>query len=278
MTRVLLWRHGVPFELREQIVALVRTHQIPFFLIDSKHPLRRLITMSQTTHCGHLAQVTRADALGRICQDQQLLLDNIELFEAFCREHACLDRPWSFSTPHSRFMYLRKAGRDPYYADPSPPRCEVVLTSGLPGCGKTYWATNNLDYPLVSLDAIRREIGHKRTGDQGPVLRVAREQAREYLRAGQSFVWGATNLRRDIRARLINLFADYEAEIRIIHVEAPPERLHRQNRARKGEDRVPNRAIDRMISMWELPDITEAHRVQYVVYGDKGPPEVFTRG
>ncbi len=277
MARVLLWSHNVPFELRESIVALVRTHQVPFFLIDTPDPLRRLITISQTTHCGHLAQVTLADALGRICRDLQTLLDNIELFSTFSREHNCESRPWAFANPHARFLYMRKKGRDPFYPAHPNHRCEVVLTAGLPGCGKTHFTAHRFDMPVVSLDGIRRELGHRRTGDQGPVLRVARERAREYLRRGQSFVWGATNLRRDIRKRLIDLFHDYEARIRIVHVEAPPERLHQQNNAREGDDRVPEKAIEKMLKMWELPDVTEAHQVDYVVYGPKGPPTVISR-
>ncbi len=277
MTRTLLWRHHVPFALREQVVALVRTHQVPFFLIDSPSPTRRLIIMSQTARCDHLAQVTRADALGRICEDQQTLLDNIELFETLSREQDCADHPWAFANPHARFLYMRRKHRDPHYAAHVEHRCEVVMTAGLPGCGKTHFAEHELDLPLISLDAIRRELKHQRTGDQGPVLRLARERAREYLRKGQSFIWGATNLRRDLRARLIDLFANYGARIRIIHVEAPPERLHRQNNARTGDDRVPAKAIERMLNIWELPDITEAHQVDYVVYGERGAPQVISR-
>ena len=41
-------RLGVPFEVREQIAALVRWHHAPFFLIDRTDAERLAITISQT--------------------------------------------------------------------------------------------------------------------------------------------------------------------------------------------------------------------------------------
>ena len=159
MVRELLWLLGLAPALRERVAALVRTHQIPFFLIEEKDPRRRAAVISQTVRCDHLALVTRADALGRICRDQQRLLDNIDLFTEFCREHGCLDRPWAFASDHSRFQYFRSPDRDPDYAAHDDTRCEMVLMSGLPGSGKDHWIAHNLDLPVISLDGLRAELG-----------------------------------------------------------------------------------------------------------------------
>ena len=43
---------------------------------------------------------------------------------------------------------------------------------------------------------------------------VAKEQARKYLRAKQSFIWNATNLTEQMRSKLISLFEDYEEKER----------------------------------------------------------------
>ena len=263
MVREMLWHMGVAPVLREQIAALVRTHQIPFFLIEEQDPARRAAAISQSVRCDHLALVTRADALGRICRDPRRLLDNIDLFAEFCAEHGCLDRPWAFASDHTRFQYFRAAGRDPGYAAHDDTRCEMVLMSGLPGSGKDHWIAHNLDLPVISLDALREELDMPGTGNQGVVIQAAREQAREYLRKGQSFAWNGTNLGREMRSRPIDLAAAYNARVRIVFLDTAYRRVVRQNRERDAA--VPLAAILRMTRLWEPPDLTEAHRVDWVV-------------
>src|SRR6202035_2140763 len=98
--------------------------------------------------------------------------------------------------------------------------------SGLPGAGKDTWIRQHLpDWPIVSLDAVRDELDVDPADEQGQVINRAREQAREYLRQGRSFVWNATNLSRQLRGQCIQLFADYHARVRIVFVEASAERL-----------------------------------------------------
>lgn len=263
MVRELLWLLGVAPAIRERVAALVRTHQIPFFLIEEQDPRRRAAAISQTVRCDHLAQVTRADALGRVCRDKQRLLDNIDLFTEFCAEHGCLDRPWTFPSDHARFQYFRTEGRDPDYAAHDDTRCEMVLMSGLPGSGKDHWIAHNLDLPVISLDALRDELDLPSTGNQGAVIQAAREQAREYLRKGQSFVWNGTNLSRDMRGRPIDLAAAYNARVRVVFLDTAYRRLVRQNRDRGAT--VPLAVILRMIRLWEPPDLSEAHRVDWIV-------------
>ena len=263
MVREMLWLLGAPPELRERVAALVRTHQIPFFLIEEKDPRRRAAQISQTVRCDHLAQVTLADALGRVCRDQQRLLDNIALFTEFCAEHGCLAQPWPFASDHSRFLYFRSPDRDPGYAAHDDTRCEMVLMSGLPGSGKDHWIAHNTDLPVISLDALRETMDATSTGNQGAVIQAAREQAREYLRRGQSFVWNGTNLSRDMRGRAIELAAAYNARIRVVFLDTTYKRLVRQNRDRGAT--VPLAAILRMLRLWEPPDLSEAHRVDWIV-------------
>ncbi len=263
MVRELLWLLGTPPAIRERVAALVRTHQIPFFLIEEKDPRRRAAAISQTVRCDHLALVTRADALGRICRDQQRLLDNIDLFSEFCAEHGCLTQPWPFANEHSRFQYFRNPERDPGYAAHDDTRCEMVLMSGLPGSGKDHWIAHHLDLPVISLDALRETLDVASTGNQGAVIQAAREQACEYLRRGQSFVWNGTNLSRDMRGRPIELAAAYNARVRVVFLDTAYKRLVRQNRDREAS--VPLAVILRMLRLWEPPDLGEAHRVDWIV-------------
>lgn len=263
MARSLLWSRGLPIKMREQVVNLIRHHQIPFFLIDKPKSQRTLFEVSQSTRCDLLAMVTEADARGRVCADQQKLLDNISLFVQYAEEQSCLRGPRQFPSDHSRFLYFRKDERDPDYLAYDDTICEVILMSGLPGAGKDYWVAENLPgWPVISLDSLRREMKIAPTVNQGPVVSRAREMAREYLRRKQSFVWNATNISRQIRELCINLFAAYNARVRIVYVEAPEQRLYEQNRER--EDSIPAEVIRRLTDRWEIPDLTEAHQVDWI--------------
>ncbi|HKQ79675.1 MAG TPA: AAA family ATPase [Blastocatellia bacterium] len=264
MARELLWRMGAPFPAREQVANLIRFHQIPFFLIDRPDAQRSLFTASQTARIDLLALVAEADARGRICDDQRKLLDNIALFIQYGLEQECLDAPRKFPSDHSRFLYFRKADRDPRYLAFDDTICDVIVMSGMPGAGKDHWITAGApDWPVISLDALRREMKIAPAENQGPVVARARERAREYLRRKQPFIWNATNISRQTRDHCISLCAAYNARVRIVYVEAGAERLAEQNRAR--EFSVPPEVINRLLARWEPPDLTEAHRVDLIV-------------
>lgn len=210
-----------------------------------------------------LALLATADILGRVCADSADVLDNIALFRDYCRELDCLDRPRRFASGHARFQYFRTPGRSPDYAAYDDTRVEVTVLSGLPGVGKDHWAERHRpDWPVVSLDAVRKRLGVDPTGDQRPVVVAAQAQAREHLRAGRRFVWNATNVSRQLRERCIGLAADYGARVTLIGLEAPPAVLYARNQARLNP--VPAPVIERLIGKWEAPDPTEAHEVEWI--------------
>lgn len=274
MARSLLWSRGMPIEMREQVVNLIRHHQIPFFLINKPNSQKTLFEVSQRARCDLLAMVTEADARGRVCEDQQKLLDNISLFVQYAEEQNCLRGPRQFPSDHSRFLYFRKEDRDPDYPAYDDTICEVVMMSGLPGAGKDFWVAENLtDRPVVSLDQLRRTMRISPIVNQAPVVSKAREMAREYLRRKQPFVWNATNISRQIRELSINLFAAYNARVRIVYVEAAEENLYAQNRERS--DAIPAEVIRKLTARWEVPDLTEAHRVDWIA-GSTGAAQLIT--
>lgn len=264
LARELLWRLDVPFAQRESIVNLIRFHQVPFFLLERDDSQRVLFEISQTTRCDWLALVTEADARGRRCADQQRLLDNIALFAQYADEQGCLRSPRRFASDHSRFLYFQKPNRDPDYAAFDDTTCEVIVMAGIPGVGKSHWiATQAPNWPIVSLDDLRREMKVLPTDNQGVIVQRARELAREHLRRRQSFIWNATSLSREHRDQLISLCAAYHARLRIVYIEVPAARQAAQNAAR--ENSVPPAAIQRMLDFWEVPDLTEAHQVDYLL-------------
>lgn len=257
--RRILYEHGTPFAVREQVCALVRHHQVPYRLSQRPDAQRLAFTVSQSARCDLLTLMALADVQGRTCADQADILLRVELFREFCREHQCLDGPRAFASPFARYEYFRRPSRDASYAAHDTTRFEVILMSGLPGAGKDTWIARHASHlPVVSLDALRDELD-----DEGAVRQAAREQAREHLRRQQPFVWNATNLTRERRAPLIELCASYDARVRILYVETPRAELFRRNQAR--ERPVPPAALDRLIDRWEVPTIDEAHAVDYAI-------------
>ncbi|WP_354697503.1 hypothetical protein DSM112329_03134 [Paraconexibacter sp. AEG42_29] len=266
IARRVLWEAGVDPAARERICALVRHHMVPHFLIDAPaaEATRRAIAIALEWGGGAAPQylLTRADALGRIAADRDAMATNVELFAELCRDLGCLDTAYPFATAHARFTFFGRGDRDPAYAAHDTTRSRVVLLSGLPGAGKDLWIHRHGDgRPVVSLDDLRRARGARRSDKaaQGQIIQQARELARTHLRAGEPFVWNATNLSAQMRRQLIDLFASYDAHVTIVAVEAPATDLDRRNRDR--EHPVPADALERMLGQWEAPTLTECHEL-----------------
>lgn len=262
MARDLLWRAHVPIAIREQIFHLICLGGLPLWFWDKPDPLRSIIEASQLVSCRGIALLAEADVRGRHCQDQEQFLDRVTFFRDYCAENNVLDRPWPFASNHSRFIYAQNEGADPNYAAFDNTTFEVVLLSGLPGVGKDYWiAQHYSDHPVISLDRLRRAMGIEADRPQGTVIQAAKEQAKTYLRLAQPFVWNATNLSRQLRGPLIQLFSNYGAHVHVIYLDALPEVQAKQNQSRSAH--VPGSAIQRMLSKLEVPTCLEAHTVTW---------------
>jgi predicted kinase len=266
--RRILWEMGVDFAAREQVCALVRYHQSPFRLINRPDSQWLAFLISQTTRCDLLTLLAKADILGRDCADQELLLEQVALFEEYCQEQKCLSSSRQFPSRHSRFLYFRAKNRDPNYLAHEDPRCKVTMMSGLPGAGKDTWIKKHAaGQPVISLDAIRQDLEAAATGNQGIVVSEAREKTREFLRKHNDFIWSATNLSRELRYQLVDLFCAYHARVRIVYVEVEQKTLFRQNRAR--DTPVPEAAIKRLMNRWKVPSSIEADEVEWWVNGGR---------
>lgn len=263
IARRVLWELGAPVGWRERVATLIRHHQVPFWALERPDLERIVLRVSLLASNAELAMLATADILGRRCADTAEVLDGVGLFTEYCAELGVLDTPWPFPSAHARVGYFRTPGRDPRYAAHDDTRSTVTVLSGLPGAGKDTWVARHApDVPVVSLDAIRAELGVKPGGDQHPVAAAAHARAREHLRAGRPFVWNATNVSRQQRDRCTGLALDYHARVEIVAVEAPPDVLRSRNHARPAP--VPDAVIDRLADRWEAPDLTEAHAVHRV--------------
>ena len=263
---LLYTQHSAPFAIREQVVNLVRYHGLPLWAIEKTNAAKAVIEASMVVNTQWLSLLARADALGRVCRDQRDLLYRIDLFEALCQEQQCWGEARRFATPNARFQYFRK---EEGYADFVPFDdfgSQVVLLSGLPGAGKdTHVFHHYRDWPVINLDQIRREhkIAPTDKSGNGRVIQMAKEQARVYLRKGQHFVWNATNVTKNMREQLVDLFVTYKAYVKIVYVEVPYQVLHKQNSSREAV--LPYAAVDRLVAKLEVPAPWEGHEVAYHV-------------
>lgn len=269
MARQLLWRAGVPFGVREHIAALVRLHQVPFFLIDAEPLAARqaLARLSLAARCDWLALVAEADARGRRCadpRDQQAILDKTALFVELATDEGVLDRAWSFPSEHTRFVALRDPRRSPEVPVHDDTRSEVIVMSGLPGAGKDAWlAAHRPDLPVIALDDIRAELEVDPADGQGAVIAAARDRARAHMRRGEPFAWNATNVSRRLRGGLIDFLTGYPVRVHLVYVEVAAAEQERRNREREAV--VPRAALARILDRWAPPTPAEAHRVSYAV-------------
>lgn len=260
IARQLLWHAGSPFAWREALCGIIAHHQLPFWLIERPDPQRMAIETSWRCRPDHLCLHAKADALGRVCDDQDAISESVSLAAITFQEAGCLHGPFPFANDESRVAYFDLPDRDQHYAAHEAFTCTVTVMSGLPGAGKDTWIASNLpDHPVVSLDLIRDEWGISATDNQGQVIQAAHERAREHLRAGTDFVWNATNVTRLNRSKVLRLLRDYRARIEIVYLEVSPDQLHRQNRSRVGAGA--DAVIDHLARKLEPPAKWEAHQV-----------------
>ncbi|WP_173820280.1 AAA family ATPase [Niastella vici] len=264
--QILYTQVPTPFAIREQIVELVRFHGRPIWAIEKRDVARTIIETSLMVDTQLLALLATADALGRLCNDQADLLYRIDLFEALCQEHDCWGKPKAFQTPHAQFRYFQKPDGSPDFVPFDEFGSTVIMLCGLPGAGKdTYVQQHYKDWPVINLDQIRRQnrIAPTDKSGNGTVVQLAKEQAREHLRKKRHFVWNATNITRQMRSQLIELFVTYKAYVKTVYIEVPYNRLHVQNKGREAV--VPQKAVDKLIAKLEVPAPWEGHEVVYAI-------------
>lgn len=274
MARELLWLDcgwcGSPRwqALRETVCALIRYHSLPPHAVYEQSGTRRLMKAAAAGELlpgfsvELLCLLAKADILGRICADREELLEAVELCGALAEEQGCLTGPRAFPSEHTAYSYFTGRLGLPDYALYDDTWGEVILLSGLPGTGKDTWITFHCPgLPVVSLDAIRAELGAPPVGPQKKVADEARARAKSLLREKRPFVWNATSVTADLRRGLVELFASYHASVRIVYLETEWKEELRRNANRAAV--VPEDAILRMLAKLTPPERFEAQRVEW---------------
>lgn len=101
----------------------------------------------------------------------------------------------------------------------------LTLLMGLPGVGKTTWATANAPgQVLCSTDRLRTDRGLTEAGVVA-YLNALRSKAERSLAAGQSVVVDACNVRRSERSRWLGVARKHRAVARLVVLHAPLQML-----------------------------------------------------
>jgi predicted kinase len=257
IARRLLWE--VDFDTRETICALIRFHGLPIWAMEKPNPNAAVAASSLRLNNQLLYLFAKADINGRICQDQDELLERIEFFAELCQENECFTQPKQFYNAHSQFHYFFKQDEYPseIFDDTN---FDIVILSGLPGTGKDTY-TQKLKLPIVSMDDIRQELKISPTDRkaQGTIQQLAYERAKEYCRRAQSFIWNSTNLTKELRSKLINTLSVYKPRFKIVYIEASWADILSARR-----ENIPIDALEKMQKMLEMPTPDEAHEVIYI--------------
>jgi len=274
MARKMLWTEydmsgtTEAMQIREAVCMLIRYHSFPVHAIDMPDARLRLHRIAANCQLAPLFSVkllcmlSKADMIGRTASDLQESLERIAYCEELAREESCYDTTYVFPSAYTQRAYL--SGRDVWKQQElfDDTWGEVILMSGLPGTGKDTWiAQHAANIPMVSLDAIRQEKRISPKADQGYVANLAREQAKEFLRNHQSFVWNATNITAPMRDSLVALFEAYHARVHIVYLETTWHNLLSRNESRPSV--VPQSAIEKMLEKTTLPEACEAQTVEW---------------
>ncbi len=258
VARRLLREIGCDLPIREEIARMVRYHGRPNFLGERDNPIQEVVRMSWLVSNRLLYLFAIADTRGRDTESMNRPEENLHYWKMLAEELDCFQSPYSFQNNHARFVYFRQKAPDLLYVPYEEFRCTVTLISGLPGSGKDSWlAKNRPELPIVSLDILREELSVEPTDNQGTIAQLAQERCRELLRDRASFAFNATNTMRLTRARWLDLFSQYNAQIEIVYLEPSFETILSQNKGR--ENQVPEHVIRKLANRCEPPTWLECH-------------------
>lgn len=268
MFRRMAYREAEQFELtfhrRETVAKLIRYHGLPVWFWTKQRPEPEVLKAAESIPLRLLYLLSKADVQGRIVQEPGQMEENVELFADFAEELGVWEKPYPFANPYTKYQYFHKEGmwhKAELYDDTT---FDVILMSGLPLAGKDSWIEKNGGgMPVISLDAIREELGVSPAKGSGRVVQTAMERAREHLRRKEPFIWNATNIIQETRQKLVSLFAGYGARVHILYLEAPYRELLARNRKR--ERHIPETVLEEMIRKLEIPAPWEAYEVRYEV-------------
>ena len=129
----------------------------------------------------------------------------------------------------------------------------MVMTVGLPGSGKTTWASAQKGYEVFSSDQIRQELGD--VNDQSrnhEVFRILHDRIITALKDGKDCIYDATNITAKNRRQFLSEISCHKVARVFVR---PLEVIKAQNESRNRT--VPPEVIRDMLRRWQTPIVQE---------------------
>ena len=259
-----LYRGGeYDFDALKDIYYLIRFHGRPAWVMEEG--VKMINEISQTISCRLLSIFVRADMNGRVCKNiksQEDGLAGAKLFRELAEQVNCLDTPYRFDSGFACWDYFEHRNRDGNfdYQAYDEHAFGVFYTCGFPASGIST-STRSCNMPVISLDAIREEMGLEPGEFTGQFLQESAERCRVLMRKKTPFVFDACNVDKRTRQKWINFFWEYRGITHIHHLFKPYKQLLIDNKSRAVYP--PERVIENMINKFQLPDPFEAPKVTY---------------
>ena len=139
---------------------------------------------------------------------------------------------------------------------------KVLITCGIPGCGKSTWAKklvkNKTSAYIIETDSIRKELtgSYEDQSQNKKVFEVAHARLGEALRDHIDYiVFDATSLKAWSRKTIIDIAKKHNAEVHCAYFSVPLATCFKRNDER--ERHVPDHVIVHMFSTMEVPTLEE---------------------
>jgi len=142
---------------------------------------------------------------------------------------------------------------------------ELILLSGLSGVGKTtYIKENYSNHTIISFDDIRESLSFRENQkDNAEVVRIAKDRLKIHLARKEKIVFDATNIRIDLRDKILTIGHNYHALNKIVFLVDSLNNII--ERDKKREYSVGEKVILTQEYNFQTPDKSEADDVSWVL-------------
>lgn len=134
---------------------------------------------------------------------------------------------------------------------------KFITLVGLPACGKSTWASEQVGFSVVSSDSVRKELygTEEFQGDANFVFQKVHGKIVDLLSKGESVIFDATNLSYKHRMALLQRLKNIDCYKKAVVFAVPFEECLSRNSKR--ERRVPDYVISNMRMGFTMPQVFE---------------------
>jgi predicted kinase len=222
----------ISVENQKKILALVGYHQVPKLLVIKDKNEWHYKDLSKKAPCELFYWLEIADMKGRTCADLENQLEYLELFRLYSEQYECFEKRYEGKISENDYVnykgwkallngdiFMPEEAESKYFNHQNEHSHLVVMT-GLSGVGKSSYIEEHYhDYLKISLDNIREELGDRQDmSNEAEVLRIAKDRLKIALAKKENIVYDATNVRKDFRAKVLDIGEAYHALTEIVYI------------------------------------------------------------